>query len=154
MQPQGKSAVQQDEVDNGTCPECGAPRVAGMTCWEQLGAIGAWEWQDPELLAQHFLTVAAYNLQHPAQFTDEAIDGLRHHFIEHLDKGLPVAEIRRRVGQAVAGNVRVLKPATERRPVLRCWAMTIADVYLPDQPEGAAARVKAWAASIREEFRS
>jgi hypothetical protein len=27
--------------------------------------------------------------------------------------------------------------------------MTIGDVYLPDQPSGAAVRVRAWAASIR-----
>lgn len=150
MQPKEKSARQQDEVGQDTCPECGAPLVEGMICWEQLGAILAWEWQDPELQAQHFLTVAAYNLQHPAQFTNETIDGLRHHFIEHLDTGLPVAEIRRRVGQTTAGHVRVLKPAAERRPVLRRWPMTIANVYLPDQPEGTAARVKAWAASISE----
>ncbi len=29
------------------CPECGAPMVNGMTCWEMLGAIGAWEYHDP-----------------------------------------------------------------------------------------------------------
>jgi hypothetical protein len=46
----------------------------------------------------------------------------------------------------------VLKPEAERRPVLRQWSLTIADVYLPDQPQGAAERVKAWAASIRREF--
>ena len=54
----------------GPCPECGGPRVNGLTCWEQLGMIGVWEFQDPELMAEHFLTVASYNLQHPAQFTD------------------------------------------------------------------------------------
>lgn len=58
------------DADPSTCPECGARRVEGMTCWEQLGMIIAWEADDPELLAEHFLTVATYNLQHPAQFTD------------------------------------------------------------------------------------
>jgi hypothetical protein len=43
----------------------------------------------------------------------------------------------------------VLKPEAERQPVLRQWTMTIADVYLPDQPQGAAERVRAWAAVIR-----
>jgi hypothetical protein len=33
-------------------------------------------------LSHYFLTVASYNLQHPAQFTDEAINGLRATFIE------------------------------------------------------------------------
>lgn len=131
------------------CPECGAPKIDGMNCWEQLGAIYAWEWQDPELMAQHFLTVTSYNLQHPAPFAEEAITGLRSAFISHLDANLPIAEIRRKVGQAADGSVRVLKPEAERRPVLRRWPVTIADVYIPNQPAGAAERVRAWAASIR-----
>ena len=131
------------------CPECGATQRDGMTCWEMLGALLAWEYDDPELLAEHFLTVASYNLQHPAQFTDAALDGLRAAFIEHLDRGMGVAEIRRRVGKVAAGATRVLKPQAERRPVLREWPITIADVYLPDQPQGAAERVRGWAAAIR-----
>jgi hypothetical protein len=35
------------EQTNATCPECGAAQVDGMTCWEQLGGLLAWEWQDP-----------------------------------------------------------------------------------------------------------
>ncbi|SRR5690606_9461706 len=131
------------------CPECGAPRVDGMNCWEQLGAILAWEAQDPALAARHFLTVASYNLQHPAQYQDEIIAGLRQVYIEHLDQGLGVREIRRRVSRLAEGPTRVLKDEAERRPVLHRWPMTIADVYLPDQPAGAAERVLAWAKSIR-----
>ncbi len=123
-----------------------------MTCWEQLGAILGWESQDPELSAEHFLTVACYNLQHPAQFADEAIAGLRVSFIERLDKGIPVAEIRRRTARAYAGKKRVLKPEAERHPILRRWSKTIADVYIPDKPEGAAQRVREWAAAVRSEL--
>ncbi|MEZ4657832.1 MAG: DUF5946 family protein [Caldilineaceae bacterium] len=140
--------------DSDFCPECSALRVDGMTCWEQLGAILAWEWQDPELMAQHFLTVASYNLQHPAQFTAAALAGLQQQFIEHLDNGLPVAAVRRRISHLAAGHGKVLKPEAERRPILRRWPMTIANVYIPNQPEGAAVRVKAWAARIREELRN
>lgn len=124
--------------------------VDGFSCWEQLGAILAWEWQDPALAAVHFLTVASYNLQHPAQFTDAAIAGLRAAFIEHLDQGIAMVEVRRRVSSVTEGKTRVLKPEADRRPVLRPWPMTIADVYLPDQPQGAADRVRAWAAAIRQ----
>jgi hypothetical protein len=131
------------------CPECGAPRVNGLTCWEMLGALLAWEYDDPELMAEHFLTVASYNLQHPAQFTEATLAGLQKVFVERVDRGLGIAEIRRRVGKAAAGATRVLKPEAERQPVLRQWAMTIADVYLPDHPAGAAERVRAWAAVIR-----
>ena len=135
--------------DAVACPECGAPTVNGMTCWEQLGAILAREKQDPKLSAEHFLTVASYNLQHPAQFTDESLVALRAAFIERLDNGLPVEEIRRRVGRASEGKKRVLKDVSERRPVLHRWDRTIADVYIPDQPQGATGRVRTWAAAIR-----
>ena len=114
--------------------------------------ILAWEQQDSELRTEHFLTVASYNLQHPAQFTQEALSELRAAFIERLDDGLPVEEIRWRFAEAFEGSRRVLKNVSERHPVLRSWRMTIADVYLPDQPHGAAARVRAWAASIRSEL--
>jgi hypothetical protein len=134
------------------CAECGAPAVDGMTCWEQLGAILAWEAHDPELAAEHFLTVACYNLQHPAQFVDEVLAGLRSALVERLDSNLPVAEIRRRAGRANAGSRRVLRPVAERRPVLHQWGMSIADVYLPGQPAGAATRIRAWAAAIRREL--
>jgi len=135
-----------------TCPECGAPRVDGLTCWEQLGAVIAWELDDPELQAEHFLTVATYNLQHPAQFTEAALAGLRAAFIEHLDHGVPVEAIRRRAARTFEGRARVLKDPGERRPALRRWSVTIADVYRPDQPQGAAERVRAWAAAVRREL--
>ncbi len=134
------------------CRECGAPPVDGMSCWEQLGALLAWEYQDPELRAEHFLTVACYNLQHPAQFTDEAVAGLRSALVEHLDNDVSVKELRRRAASAYEGNKRVLRDEAERRPTLRRWSTTIADVYLPDKPRDAAARVRAWAASIRHEL--
>lgn len=134
------------------CPECGAPRVDGLTCREQLGMVIAWEADDPELLAEHFLTVAAWNIQHPAQFTDAAITGLRAVFADRLDRGISLQEIRSRVGRASAGSTRVLRPEAERRPVPRAWSRTIADVYLPDRPEGAAERVRQWAAAVRREM--
>ncbi len=140
-----------EEVET-TCSECGAARVGGLTCWEQLGGILAWEYRDQELADQHFLTVASYNIQHPAQFTAEAIDGLRAAFIEHLDRGTSVRELRRRAASAYEGHKRVLRAETERKPELRRWSITIADVYMTDRPEGAAARVKAWASGIRSEL--
>ena len=138
--------------DTAACLECGAPPVNGMTCWEQLGAIVAWEFDDPDLYAEHFLTVASYNLQHPAQFTEEALGWLRAGFIEHLDKGVPTEALRRRAARLFDGPKRVLKDKSERYAVRRSWSMTISDVYIPDQPEGAADRVRSWAASIRNEL--
>lgn len=138
-----------DQPEQASCAECGAVRVDGMDCWWQLGAILAWEWQDPELAAEHFLTVATYNLQHPAQFTAEAIAGLRTAFAGYLDGAMTIADIRGAIGQVANGSQRVLRPEAERVPVLRHWQMTIADVYIPDRPEGAAVRVRAWAQSVK-----
>ena len=136
-----------------SCPECGAPHSGDMTCWDLLGAILAWEWQDQDLAAEHFLTVATYNLQHPAQFTDAALAGLRDAFIDYLDRGITVDEIRRRVGRISEGSERVLKDDADQQKVRRPWPMTVADVYAADQPDGAAQRVRVWAASTRQELR-
>ena len=129
------------------CAECGAPLIEGLTCWEQLGMVIAWEHNDTALLREHFLTVATYNIQHPAQFADGVLDGLRHDLREYLAGTITVEAIRRQTSRAFEGNARVLRPAVERVPMLRLWTTTIADVYLPAQPQGAAERVRAWGAS-------
>ena len=131
------------------CPECAAPRVDGLDCWGQLGQLIAWEVDDVELRGEHFLTVASYNLQHPARFTDEAIDGLRRSYIDYLDRGISIAEIRRRASSAFEGAKRVRRDEASIRPVLRTWPMTIADVYDGARPHGAAERVRRWARAIR-----
>lgn len=143
---------EQQDADRSTCPECGAPRVEGMGCWEQLGMVIAWEADDPELLAEHFLTVATYNLQHPAQFTDQTLAELRAAFVDRLDRGASVREIRDRMGRIFAGSTRVLRPEAERRPVPRAWSRTVADVCIHDRPQGAAGRVREWAAAVRREL--
>jgi hypothetical protein len=87
----------------------------GLSCWEQLGAILAWEWRDPALSAVHFLTVASYNLQHPAQFTAEALEGLRALFIDYLVNDLPAGVLRERVARGMAAKKKVLKEKTEQK---------------------------------------
>ena len=135
------------------CPECGAPRVDGLECGEQLGQLLAWEVDDAELRRVHFLTVASYNLQHPARFTDEAIAGLRQSYIDYLDRGISIEEIRRRATAAFDGSKRVRRDEASVRPVMRAWPMTVADVYHDGEPEGAAERVRRWAAEIRRALR-
>jgi hypothetical protein len=123
-----------------------------MTCRDRLGLLLAWEAQDAALLAEHFLSVACFNLQHPAQLTEAARDGLRDAFVARMDQGTAIVELRRRVGRVAAGATRVLRPEGDRRPVLRRWRMTIADVVGPEGPAGAAGRVRAWAAAVRDEL--
>lgn len=142
----------QEANEQKNCPECGAPEQEGLDCWGQLGALITWEYDDPELLAEHFKTVACYNLQHPAMFQDNAIEGLKKVFMDHLDNNLPISEIRKRVGKAYDGTNRVLKREQERNPVIRIWTITIDKIYTPGKPEGAAQRVRDWANSIRSEL--
>lgn len=140
------------QMEKNYCEECGAELSNGLDCWNTFGAVIAWEAHDPELVAEHFLTVASYNLQHPSQFADGVIAQLQTGFVGYLDATLTLDQIRSQTRKTFNGKRRVLRPIEERRPVLRRWPMTIADVYLADQPKGAAERVRAWAASIRQEL--
>lgn len=133
---------------NSTCPECGAPACNNLDCWEMLNAILSWEWNDPELAAEHFQTVACYNLQHPAKFEAETLTGLQESLSDYIYGGTPPSHIRRQNAAAYGGSKKVLKPQHAWRPVLRKWPQTIADVYANGNPAGAAARVKTWGTSI------
>ncbi|NJO82516.1 MAG: hypothetical protein HC828_06610 [Blastochloris sp.] len=131
-----------------TCPECGAAHNDGLTCEARFHLLLAWEAQDAALQQVHFLTVASYNLQHPAMFQPAALAGLRSAFRAYLRDGVPISAVRAAMRPSVDGATKVLRPIAERQPVLRTWPMTIADVTLPDQPAGAAERVQAWAQAI------
>jgi hypothetical protein len=123
-----------------------------MTCQGQLAAILGWEYEDRDLFNEHFFTVASFNLQHPAQFTDEALSALRSTFIEAFDGTTPFETLRRRSAAMFDGKQRVLKDEADRRPGLRRWKVTIADVYNHGRPQGASGRVRKWAAAIRSEL--
>lgn len=135
-----------------SCPECGAVWNAGLTCEEMFHEVLAWEAEDTDLLSEHFLTVACYNLQHPAMFQEEAIENLRGGLILRIDQNAQVPELRRRAAQKFNGSQRVLKPLNERHPVLRSWSMTIADVHATGHPQGAADRVRNWGKRVRAEI--
>jgi hypothetical protein len=133
------------------CDECGAPVVDGLDCQGQLDVVLSWEWSDPELSAEHFSTVAIFNLQHPSRFREDAIEGLVAAVIAHLD-GLRVSAIRRQVGRVAAGTTRVLKPEAERVIVPRQWTLTVDHVYAHNKSLDAATRVREWARSTRLEL--
>lgn len=140
----------QIDADVPNCPECGALSHDGLTCQERLYGLVSLEQADPEIQSLHFLTMAAYNLQHPARFTSEAVEGLRRSFAEYLDNKITLGEIKQQ-SQEFNDPKCVLRSALERAPVLRCWDITTADVFLPFQPQGTAERVKKWIESIRNE---
>ena len=128
------------------CPECGASQRP-LTCRARLELLLAWEAEHATLRELHFLTVASYNLQHPAVFTDEARLGLARAFAGYLQGRLTVGQIRRQAA-AVNGATRVYRPASDVHPVRRSWAITIDEVAVPGHAAQAAERVRAWADSI------
>jgi hypothetical protein len=118
-----------------------------------LAVILGWEGADPELFHLHFFTVACFNFQHPAQFTDEALAGLKAGIREVMDGAAPVSSIRRRAARAFEGKRRVLKPEADRHPVRAEWEYTIKDVYAAGRPAGAAQRVRHWAELIQKRLK-
>lgn len=143
---------EQIDADVPNCPECGALSNDGLTCRERFHALLAMEGQYPELASRHFFTVSCYNLQHPSQFTAEALAGLGPSLKGLLDGTMPIEEIRRRTATGYDGPKKVLRPAWGQQTILNRWKMTTADVYRPFQPLGTAERVQKWAESIRSEI--
>lgn len=137
---------------DSSCPECGAAMVNEKNCWQQFEEILSWEHQFPELLARHFFTVATYNIQHPSRFAEEAVEMLRSAFVRIVDQPSSVAQIRKEFARAYEGSKKVLRPESAREIVRRRWQKTIADVYVPQDPQGAASRVEAWAQATRAEL--
>lgn len=132
------------------CTECNAPFIDGLSCWETLGLLISWEYDDPALLKEHFLTVASYNIQHSSKFVDEVIDELCSLHYKYIHNEVSTNEIRETVGKLAEGEKRVLKPESARVIIPKKWKMTIADVYIPNKREHAAERVRAWAKSIHQ----
>ena len=135
-----------------TCPECGAQTPPGLSCRDILAVILGWEGADSELFRLHFFTVACFNLQHPAQFTDEALAGLKTGFREVVDGAASVSLIRRQAGHAFEGKRRVLKPEADRHPIRAEWEYTVADVYARGRSAGAARRIRHWAGAVRSQL--
>ena len=133
------------------CGECGAEKVDGLSCFERFGTVLSWEATDQELLGLHFWTVACYNLQHPAQFTDDAIKGLKEVFCEAYDKDVPISYIRKKMSRLTDGKFKVIKEQASE-PKLVKWSMTISDIYNQKQPDRAADRVNQWRKTVREEL--
>ena len=135
-------------TSNLTCPERAAHWPDGLDCNTMLAELTAWEWDDLELGALHFLAVATFNLQHPSRFSEAAIERLKWVFDQNFDNGLPVSRIRDIHARVFDGSETVLNP--DERPAVqpREWAMTIADVHVGG-PSGAADRVMTWVRSVR-----
>ncbi|RHW42678.1 hypothetical protein D1B31_03550 [Neobacillus notoginsengisoli] len=133
------------------CPECGAPEANGLDCRGQLDEIISWEAENADLLGLHFWTVACYNIQHPAIFTDEAREELFWIFCEAYDRQMPISKVRKKISYWSEGSGKVVRQVPAQ-PVFKDWAMTVSEVYLVGEKKGAADRVRAWTKVVRKQL--
>lgn len=143
------------------CPGCGSrlPTVDGPThaymtsspaCWAAFGEVMAREFQNPDLLPIHRLSVDAWAIQHPGDGSRRAIQSVGLHLarlMTQLDEGL----------EGEAANARMLSFAArkselpELTPPSR-WSMTVAEVAPALDPGEHAAAVRAWAEAVWDDM--
>lgn len=124
----------------------------GRTCRQAFEAALALEFENPAVFGRvHHLTVTCYNLQHPHQFTPEALKlmnkGLRALVAGEIQPG----DLRAAMGRTFSGSRKVLRQ-DPTPPRLHPWRLTTADLALDSGPEAFIASVRRWASSIVEEL--
>jgi hypothetical protein len=133
---------------NKVCPECGAVLRDIESCQEQFHALLYLENENPAEAAQvHHLMVMCYMLQHNS-YSDEAATGVIGMLEANLKRGVPPAELRRRMKDEVDSGNRKWKitgSTTFTRGL--AWSMTIVDIDSAD-PACYAERVTEWARSV------
>jgi hypothetical protein len=106
----------------------------------------ALEFEDPQVFgAVHHLTVICYNLQHSSVFSDEALAWMRSMLHAIIEEDLSPEELRERSRNKFSGQVKVLRKAAMRSPIM--WSMTVMDVHT-GSPNIYVKDVTAWAKSI------
>jgi hypothetical protein len=90
------------------CIQCGA-----VGCKEKCGEMLAPEFEQPAVFGTvHHLTIICYNIQHPDEFTDEALEWMRSSLRTIVSEGLSPQEFRERAGKNVeAGKLKVRRHA-------------------------------------------
>lgn len=143
------------------CPGCGSrlPAVEGpihayMTsspaCWAAFGEVMAREYQNPDLMPVHRLSVDAWAVQHPGDGSRQAIQSVGLHLVRlmvQLDDGL----------SGEAANTAMLGFAARKAtlPVLtppERYALTVAEVAGAIQPSDHILAVRAWAEAVWQDW--
>jgi hypothetical protein len=129
--------------------------VEGKTCREAFEELISREFQDPVCGQVHHLTVLCYDLQHPLQFTREALEWSRAALQAAVEQGVSPVELRRFARRQFSGKAKpkVTRQAQPEEAAPRIhWRMTALDV-LGESAEGHNQRVEAWARSVLEDLR-
>jgi hypothetical protein len=123
----------------------------GETCRTLFERLLAHEYTFPAAFgAVHHITVAAYSLQHPHNYSRDAIRMWRVIIAESLDGLSTPANFLQRARAQFSGGVRVREPGAvppDGWPHL--WPATAADVVGSTDADDHIERVRQWAESIR-----
>jgi len=140
------------------CPECGTVWHEGQTCQDHFYQMLAWEYENPDNLAVHHLTVLCYHLQHPSLYSPEGLRGAIRLLDDFVGRGLTPEQARKRDRRVVNSHERTWKikgtPESHgvyERPVH--WTMTAANV-IENGIDNYCNSVRAWARSMHGAFKS
>jgi Family of unknown function (DUF5946) len=144
-----------DEFGPSRCHECGASQPSGAECRSCFDLLLAFENERPEVFAAvHHLTVATFFLQHPSDYTSEALASWHTLLVDALDGRASARELQRRHSVQYAGARRVRMPGIgipKQWP--RSWPITVSGVINPLEPlplnDVYVERARAWAAATR-----
>lgn len=112
------------------CPECEAALQNGVTCQSIFDDFLVLEFTDPEYGAVHFLTVACFMIQH-GRYSDEGLIWIEKRLRDHLEKGVPVDQIRRQAAGEANQSIRkwnIIRRPGDSPQMKIAWTMTIGDV--------------------------
>jgi hypothetical protein len=138
------------------CPDCGAVFDQDDTCQSVFDSLLVLEFTDPAYGEVHMLTVACFMIQH-RRYSDEALVWIEQQLRAHLERDVPVGQIRKHAAQEARQDKRAWKvtrrPGEKPLPPI-AWSMTIADVAQGYQ-DAASYRdlVKQWAKATLKEMR-
>lgn len=138
-----------------SCPECGAAWSSGLTCQSIFDEFLVLEFTDPGYGAVHFLTVACFMIQH-GRYSPQGLAWIEQRLRDHLERGVPVAQIRQDAGRTASQSARDWKvtrqPADPPQPRVP-WRMTITGVVPAyDSAASYCAAVERWARMTLEDM--
>lgn len=137
------------------CVACGAVLSEGRTCQTIFEEFLSLEYTNPAYGQVHFLTVAAFMIQH-GRYSDAALTRMQSMLRDALDEQLTAQQLRQRAAQGMDDATRSWKVTrqADARPLPHvAWSTTIADVaqYMQD-PQTYCQQVKQWAQATLQQM--
>jgi hypothetical protein len=131
------------------CHQCGGLPMDGKSCREKFEDALALEFGDPVIFsAVHHITVICYNIQHPYDFSEEALEWMKSTLRSIIVDELTGADVREQARKKYNGGIKVKsKASSDKMNAKMNWSMTIMDVRT-DNAEVYTKDIKTWAKSI------